>query len=490
MAKCAKKIKAPKYAFGASEITSLVGGVNNAASTMMSQPTSVLGGAVSGATSGASLGASVGSVIPGVGTAIGGAVGAVGGLISGIFKGKSAKRKQEKLLEQQKEQEQTYRDLQLSNAMNQDYYSQNGYNEYSFANGGVIPTTLAYLDDGELGRTPDGTIFEIPEEHKPEDSNLVDVPVGTQVLSDKLKVPGTNKTFAQEGKRLMKQKKYNNDIYAQNSKRLNNINNQIRYNELLQLQESIKPSNKKKIKGYKNGTPYIDMDLLTPTYSGQFSRNNIGYSFKPEYKTQTQLGQESTNQNKNKFNTLDVIGNIASLGSSLAGAVSNTTAKPELESVYTYTPKFGPTEYNVEPLLQEINKNNAISRYNQSQLGGAGLAYGIQSAVARDRAISQAYDTKRKAENEMSRNNTQMYNQWGQYNAEARHRAAVENSQNRAIAGNINRKGISQLSTIFPSFLKDLRLQNRDKSLLEMMIPYLEYGMTTDQVNNLLKNFG
>ena len=46
-------------------------------------------------------------------------------------------------------------------------------------------------------RTPDGTIGSIPEEGKPTDSNLLNVPVGTQVLSDKIKVPGTNKTFAE-----------------------------------------------------------------------------------------------------------------------------------------------------------------------------------------------------------------------------------------------------------------------------------------------------
>jgi len=47
------------------------------------------------------------------------------------------------------------------------------------ANGGVVPNTMAYLDDGELIRTPDGQINEIPEEGKPTDSNLVNVPVGT-----------------------------------------------------------------------------------------------------------------------------------------------------------------------------------------------------------------------------------------------------------------------------------------------------------------------
>jgi hypothetical protein len=77
---------------------------------------------------------------------------------------------------------------------------------------------MAYLDDGEMLRTPDGTIGSIPEEGKPIDSNLLNVPVGTQVLSDKIKVPGTNKTFAEMGKKLMKKSnKKANNIYAENS---------------------------------------------------------------------------------------------------------------------------------------------------------------------------------------------------------------------------------------------------------------------------------
>jgi hypothetical protein len=47
------------------------------------------------------------------------------------------------------------------------------------ANGGVIPNALAYVDDGELLRTPNGEIINIPEQGKPTDSNLVSVPEGT-----------------------------------------------------------------------------------------------------------------------------------------------------------------------------------------------------------------------------------------------------------------------------------------------------------------------
>ena len=115
---------------------------------------------------------------------------------------------------------------ELSAMVAEDAANDYGENDYSLAAyGGVIPNVMAYVDDGELLRTPDGQITAIPEQGKPTDSNLVSVPEGTQVLSDKLKVPGTKETFAQAGKRLMRKKEYGNDVYAQNSKMLNERNN-------------------------------------------------------------------------------------------------------------------------------------------------------------------------------------------------------------------------------------------------------------------------
>lgn len=67
-----------------------------------------------------------------------------------------------------------------------------GMNTDTMANGGVS-SSLAYVDDGELIQTPDGSISKVPENNKPTDSNLVSLPEGSRVLSDKLKVPGRKK---------------------------------------------------------------------------------------------------------------------------------------------------------------------------------------------------------------------------------------------------------------------------------------------------------
>ena len=144
----------------------------------------------------------------------------------------------------------------LQAAQNDD---QNDFTMAAYGDDG-IDTSLAYLDDGELIRTPDGSIQGIPEQGKPTDSNLINVPVGTQVLSDKLKVPGTKYTFAQMGKKLMRIKQSSGtDKYAQNSDQLNQQNNHKMYSQLIALQEQVKQQKQAAQQGipaYSDGTTY------------------------------------------------------------------------------------------------------------------------------------------------------------------------------------------------------------------------------------------
>lgn len=174
-------------------------------------------------------------------------------------KGIKGRRSRNRVRAQWRRVNQGIADANATAAAQEEWANEYGDNDYSLAAyGGILPTTLAYLDDGELMRTPDGEISQIPEQGKPTDSNLVNVPVGTQVLSDKLKVPGTNETFAQAGKKYMKTgKKKGNDVYAQNTQMLNDRNNQKKYNELLALQEQVKAKRgiKNKVGKYLTGTP-------------------------------------------------------------------------------------------------------------------------------------------------------------------------------------------------------------------------------------------
>lgn len=653
-----KKVRAPKYAYGVDQITDAIGAglnmIGNATQGNQVTTGGVLSGVASGAIAGsqfglpgAIVGGGLGLVTSTIGT--GGSVNEQTGEvvnpsgIAGLF-GHSKRYLQNRGAKIKNSIQARSNAEQIA----ANYYMNNGYNDLSLAKGGIVLSTIAYLDDGELIRTPDGTIGSIPEEGKPTDSNLLNVPVGTQVLSDKIKVPGTNKTFAEMGKKLMKKTKDGGDIYAQNSKMLNEQNNQAAYQQLLQLQESIKDKKMKgRINKYDKGTMYIDntlpmpaLDLIpqqkqisaTPnmqpiatnratssskttrvaprisTYKYNSNMSAFPYwdkntnNYTPEYLNWVnnitdadikdiyngKYGDMSTYLGKNKgviptvqearslmtdkkygdwhkigqafadqksrisqsipaktvygrdtqdFSRTPIainapIGNVQSANdrgshfsytgdpgkiditsalanpdrqinnrprmdysgilnnlSSLVGPIGNMlSGSPERVDTYTYDPVYGPSEYDIDPLLRQISSSDAIARYNMANINpntGANMAFGLQSAVTRNNAMANAYSQKNNAENQMAFNNAQIANQWGQQYANARHVAAVEQAQNDATARNIRRKGLGDLSTRLQAISKDKRLTNRDQAMLNAMRPYLDYGMTSQQLSEL-----
>lgn len=784
-----KKLKrVPQYAFGADAISnwgnmsgvdkanvvtqgvSAVGSmIGNATSGKKPTAAGVIGGIGSGAAMGASIGGPWGAVIGGAIGGITSSIGSGGSVneqtgeyelpsgIAGLFgHSKSYIRNKAGRIKN------GIQARQMSEQIAADYYQENGYNELSLSKGGVVPSTMAYLDDGEMLRTPDGTIGSIPEEGKPTDSNLLNVPVGTQVLSDKLKVPGTNKTFAEMGKKLMKKsKKKVNNIYAENSQMLNERNNQATYQSLLEQQESLKNkknSKKQQIPSYENGTSgvygrkkvklkyiydpmlggfgYIDPntggfvemndirnDLLpdsmwiqnyndsedieqpitlkqdtvsksthnvnkrdflklpnkkikknTPTifndhaYEVAGKKYQIGDTFEykgkqykvtgnneavPVSKNATDLkeindgfnwnlyrdvftqgepriigpsgaGRYSTyQQNKTtnsipnandpyfignmymngnwgdltvgkrlssinpEFNTpaLGVIGTntsdsysiptitqdtaipqtaVRSTPSTKRSTVQTSVQQPVQEQVtgpiqpfsndrpslteltskpskvlpklnigrpfvynpspddavsngldmsslystvatlaplfdreraekvdtYTYNPVYGPTNYNIDPILREATLSDRIARYNMANINpntGANMAFGLQSAVNRNKTIANAYATKNNAENQMAFNNAQIANQWGQQYADARHIAATEYAQNKANARNINRRNFASALNNWGASLRDKKQTSMDMAALEMLQPMLNYGTEDNVLNRVNK---
>lgn len=253
-----------------------------------------------GLASGAQLGMSIGGPIGGV---IGGAAGAVTGLIGkkgkeasmtsftdydegtlgtgliGAFKNrKLRKRRAAVRLNAFQNREGVAATERLQNEFNEDNTE---FDTDTFEYGGSIPSSLAYVDDGELIATPDGQVSKVPEQGQPTDSNLINLPEGSRILSNTLKVPGTNKTFAELGDKMMaKKKSKGKDIYAQNSDMLNNMNNQLLHDKLFTMQENLKAkrgikSKSKSINAFDNGglntykydTTFTDYDKL---YSPQY----------------------------------------------------------------------------------------------------------------------------------------------------------------------------------------------------------------------------
>lgn len=265
-----------------SGITQAIPGAINTLTSPFQTSTATTGGeatmqSIAGIAEGAGSGAQLGMTIGGpVGGLVGGIAGAAVGLIGkkgkaaemtsftdfdegtlgtglrGAFRNKKLRRRRAAIrLNAFQNREAVAGTERLANEFNEDNTE---FDTDVFEYGGRVPSSLAYVDDGELIQTPDGTVSKVPEQGQPTDSNLVNLPEGSRILSNTLKVPGTNKTFAELGDKVMTRKKSKGkDIYAQNANMLNEMNNKLMHDKLFAMQESIKAK-----KGIKNKTKELE----------------------------------------------------------------------------------------------------------------------------------------------------------------------------------------------------------------------------------------
>lgn len=318
-----RKINIPAAKFGLDKLNGIVEALPGAITTMTNpfQTSTATSGkeAVvqsvmdigSGAANGAQLGMAIGGPMgAGIGAAAGAATGLIGkkgsqaemtsftdydegslgtGLI-GAFTNKSLRRKRRRVAN----------NAYANRAAVQGTANlQSDWNETISAEyGGMIPESLVYADDGELINTPYGDINKIPEKGRPTDSNLLSLPEGSRILSNTLKVPGTKKTFAEMGDKLINKKKSRyTDKYAENSQKLNDMNSQAAYDDLFALQEEvkqkkgIKPKTKELVQAAQDGT-----QVRRGPYSGRrvFGVKGNQYSIidptKKVYKYETPFG--------------------------------------------------------------------------------------------------------------------------------------------------------------------------------------------------------
>lgn len=460
-----------------------------------------------------------------------------------------------------------------------------GMNTDTMANGGTS-SSLAYVDDGELIQTPDGSISKVPENNKPTDSNLVSLPEGSRVLSDKLKVPGRKETFAQLGEKMMAKKKSKyNDRFAENAAKLNEMNNNMIHDQLFAMQESVKQS-----KGIKPKTKQIQAAALgdeikpglgdrivdaiynpnrkwgagvqwgtgnnqwyhvptasttataststptrrrkatsTSTNTGLIDEGKPELPFTwygtvnplkpkhPELLTATNsemvgLGDALTSQadkvttlpksnayskpepDNNKFNWGSALSGIASL----APIMSNLfTGRPEtVDAVYnpyatSITNTMRRRRYDINPAIEDLNRNRATSNYNASQINtntGANLAYRLQSAVNTDRAIASLRSQESNANNQYLGDYANTMNSLGQQWVNATNIANEANAQNRATTRNIRRAGLSQLSQWAQNRELMRNQKARDMEMWPLYQRFLQAGFTEDDLRAMMNS--
>lgn len=529
----------------------------------MIQGTAGLFGSLSGkstaTTSGQAVGQSVGNIFSGAGSgmqigqmfgpqgaAIGAAAGAAMGLVGksggitetggftednqyslgtgliGAFGNKRLKRK----IEQDKAKVQANR-IAVSNTadLQADWYNDNNYDTYTFADGGTAGS-LAYVDDGELIQTPDGNVSKVPEQGKPTDSNLVNLPYGTKILSDTLKVPGTKKTFAQMGEEMMSKKKSKGkDKYAQNAAKLNAMNDAMIHDELFNQQEVLKQKKgiKPKTKAFEDGglnrrynrsVNDTMRDIIIGSQLGQDKVLTGFYDSKgmgrmpnltdnialPEITVTAPTGNTGKGTGKGRrfsFPKLGDIGEYASSIASLAPVISNLTSGSAEQVRDVQNPYAGTVarimrnrRYDITPALRELSTSRAISDYNAGQSNtntGANMAYRLQSAVGLDKAIANLYSQASNMQNQFDADYASTLNNLGQQYVGAINLSSDLGARNRAAASNIRNAGLGQLSKWAQTQQLMRNQKKRDKQMLGLYKPFLESGFTNTDLTNFLR---
>lgn len=616
--KSKKKTKVPAYAFGTQfkEIgNNLLGNapdILNTLTTPFQKSNATTGGqAAAQSVSDIASGAATGFQVAGpIGAAVGAGIGLIGrsgeeaemtsftdydegSLGSGLIGAFGNRRLRRKRAAIKKNAYSNRAAVQGTNYLQSEAYDDMiGMNTDTMANGGVS-SSLAYVDDGELIQTPDGSISKVPENNNPTDSNLVSLPEGSRVLSDKLKVPGRKETFAQLGEKMMAKKKSKyNDRFAENAAKLNEMNNNMIHDQLFAMQESVKQSkgikpktkqiqaaalgdeikpglgdrivdaiynpNRKWGAGVQWGTGnnqwyYVPVNpsntqptsttatvststptrrrkaTSTSTNTGLIDEGKPELPFTwygtvnplkpkhPELLTATNsemagLGDALTSQadrvttlpKSNAYSKPDPSSNKFNWGSALSGIASLTpimsnlfTGRPEtVDAVYNpYATSISNTmrrrRYDINPAIEDLNRNRATSNYNASQINtntGANLAYRLQSAVNTDRAIASLRSQESNANNQYLGDYANTMNSLGQQWVNATNMANEANAQNRATARNIRRAGLSQLSQWAQNRELMRNQEARDMEMWPLYQRFLQAGFTEDDLKALMNS--
>ena len=371
-----------------------------------------------------------------------------------------------------------------------------------FALGGQT-ASLAYVDDGELIQTPDGSINKVPEQGNPTDSNLVNLPDGSRILSDKLKVPGTKKTFAQIGEEMMtKRKSKGKDRFAQNSEKLNEMNNNMIHDQLFVMQEQVKNSKgiKGKTKAFSKGgqTSFpAPWSRKEPDMPEIYKMNATASDIPMTLSAPNGVAPYGSKKPASSFDWKGFSSNASTALASLSPVISNLTSskEPDVAAVYnpysdTITRTMRRRKFDIDPAKRAIRENRAVGDYNASKMNtntGANMAYRLQTAVGMDKSIADLYNQASNIQAQYDADYANTLNNLGQQYVGATNLARDINARNRATNRNIRRAGLSQLGEFAQNQQMMYNQRNRDSQMLDLYIPFLEQGYTMDDITKFLK---
>lgn len=478
-----------------------------------------------------------------VGGPIGGAVGAGVGLVKGLFGIGSNKRRRERIRREKRRQENVKIQGQLqdmSDEMATDYYQDNEIIP-TFENGGIMNSNLAYLDHNEMVRTPDGELTQVQSNNPTGTDNiLTNLPEGSSILSDELKVPGTKKTFANAGKvieRRFNKGSNNTGYFAENTSKLNKLNMNREIDNLVSLQESvkkekdIKPKYKNIVPAYASGnlgfrfTPPTDpselaineADLDQIRYGGLRSSRYVTVPTiaTPGINPRTQLAgivDPNTGIMPSTRTTNTSSGNGLNLGSgnSIANGLSNIFTdymalspvnynfRKGNESVEVASPIENPyasrisstmanRRFNINPAIERNRISTNIGNYNANAITNSGqnMAFRLANTVAERRANNDLFNQANNVNQGYASDYASTLNNLGQQSMSARTTSEDINRRNRAARDQYTATAHNQMS----QWAQNKQLMNnskgRDQQRMGIWNILAKYGLNEKDLSSI-----
>ena len=300
-----------------------------------------------------------------------------------------------------------------------------------YANGGVVPKeNIPELEKEEVFRTPNGQVGQVDAPTHAEGGIDVDLPQGTQVFSDRLKIPGSKITFAKAAEKYKVDKEQKilddkkSDRLAKNSAELNMQVKHKKLSELMNQQETLK---QKRLSAYAK---------------------RLGIN------------------NDNKFplggvvDYLPAIGGAAQMIAPIYNLATNKKVeKPEYEN------------YNLEQFdpSQALNDVDQINNANRTMIrnvsGGNAGAYMSNIAASEN---SQIVNKSRVRTDYENRNNT-IANQESMLNTQLNNQENLEYQQNKARKQDIDSQAIGQIGSNIAGVTKDYSQIAMDKLKIKAM---------------------
>lgn len=341
-----------------------------------------------------------------------------------------------------------------------------------YAEGGNImglPTQGVELEGGESLVMPDGSNMNVNGPSHEQGGVPMELPETTRVFSDKIKVPGSNKTFSDVNKKLSKDiVKLQNVLDNSRETRLAKLTAEKMLTKL-EAEQNTLFSKQQMLNGNSNGEQrkFWPGGEVMASLTGQGMSASIPASNKLATMTNDTSG---LNENKfvgkgygdgmfSKANIGSTIGGIASAAPVAYNLLQGMFSKPEQldnsqfqnQAANQALSMMNNRRVNVDPML-EANKNafNIANRNinTASRTRGERMAGYATTAAARGLADAGVYANKQNIENQYRGETAQMSANLGQQAAATNMTIADYNAKNRAAQRNMTSTGLSQLSQL------------------------------------------